>query len=180
MSRAAVPEGAGVAGGAAGRLARVVLEGEALTRLDPWQEADRAQAVADLAAENRFRLTGGPRAGGAHGGAAAGPYVLHLAIHDGRLVFDVRDAADAQLTALVLALGPFRRLVKDYRMLVESHVKAVEEGREERIQAIDMGRRGLHDEGAALMRERLHGKAEIDFETARRLFTLVCVLHQRG
>ena len=157
----------------ADRLARVVLDGEALTRLDPWQEADRAQAVADLAAENRFRLLG------ARTVRRRGPFVLHLAIQDGRLVFDVRDQADAPLTALVLALGPFRRLVKDYQMLVESHVKAVEEGREERIQAIDMGRRGLHDEGAALMREHLAGKAEIDFETARRLFTLVCVLHQR-
>jgi uncharacterized protein (UPF0262 family) len=158
----------------ADRLALVVLGGEALTRLDPWQEADRAQAVADLAAENRFRLLVGARAAHRHG-----PFVLHLAIQDGRLVFDVRDQAGAPLTALVLALGPFRRLVKDYQMLVESHVKAVEEGREERIQAIDVGRRGLHDEGAALMRERLAGKAEIDFETARRLFTLVCVLHQR-
>ena len=72
-----------------------------------------------------------------------------------------------------------RRLVKDYQLLVDSHIKAVEEGRSDRIQAIDMGRRGLHDEGAALVRERLDGKIEIDFATARRLFTLVCVLHQR-
>ena len=164
----------GIATQDADRLARVVLGGEALTRLDPWQEGDRAQAVADLAAENRFRLLGARAARG------RGPFVLHLAIQDGRLVFDVRDQADAPLTALVLALGPFRRLVKDYQMLVESHAKAVEEGREERIQAIDMGRRGLHDEGAVLMRERLAGKAEIDFATARRLFTLVCVLHQRA
>ncbi len=158
----------------ADRLARVVLGGEALTRLDPWQEADRAQAVADLAAENRFRLLGGARPV-----RRRGPFVLHLAIQDGRLVFDVHDQADAPVIALVLALGPFRRLVKDYQMLVESHAKAALEGREERIQAIDMGRRSLHDEGASLMRERLAGKAEIDFETARRLFTLVCVLHQR-
>jgi uncharacterized protein (UPF0262 family) len=76
-------------------------------------------------------------------------------------------------------LGPFRRLVKDYQMLVDSHIKAVEEGREARIQAIDMGRRGLHNEGAVLMTERLAGKIDIDFDTARRLFTLVCVLAQR-
>ena len=81
--------------------------------------------------------------------------------------------------AVALALGPFRGIIKDYQMLVESHMKAVEEGREQRIQAIDMGRRGLHNEGAALLMERLNGKAEMDHETARRLFTLVCVLHQR-
>ena len=78
-----------------------------------------------------------------------------------------------------LALGPFRRLIKDYQLLVDSYAHAVQEGREASIQAIDMGRRGLHNEGAALMLQRLSGKVEIDFETARRLFTLVCVLHQR-
>jgi uncharacterized protein (UPF0262 family) len=83
------------------------------------------------------------------------------------------------LIAIGLALGPFRGLVKDYQLLVDSHIKAVDEGREARIQAIDMGRRGLHDEGAKLMKERLAGKIAIDFDTARRLFTLVCVLAQR-
>ena len=155
-------------------LARVVLAGEALTRLSPLLEADRAQAVADLEAENHFALCGaGQRP------ARPGPYVLHLSVQEGRLVFDVRDAADTPLTALALALGPFRGLIKDYQMLVDSHMLAIEEGREQRIQAIDMGRRGLHNEGAALLRERLENKATIDHETARRLFTLVCVLHQR-
>jgi uncharacterized protein (UPF0262 family) len=150
------------------RILRVMLDGEALTRLSPLQEADRAQATDDLAAENQFALTGKP-----------GPYVLHLSVHEGRLVFDVRSADDVPLQAVVLALGPFRGLIKDYQMLVDSHVMAMEEGRAERIQAIDMGRRGLHNEGAALMVERLDGKVTIDFETARRLFTLVCVMHQR-
>ena len=108
-----------------------------------------------------------------------GPYVLHLSIYEGRLALDVRDAEDVRLTAFLLSLGPFRRLIKDYQLLVDSYVKAVEEGREARIQAIDMGRRGLHNEGAALMIQRLEGKVSIDLETARRLFTLVCVLHQR-
>jgi uncharacterized protein (UPF0262 family) len=156
-----------------GRLARVVLAGEALTRLSPLLEADRAQAVADLEAENRFRPVA------LKGAGASGPYALHLSIQEGRLVFDVRTTDDAPLVAVVLALGPFRGLIKDYEMLVDSHMKAVEEGREARIQAIDMGRRGLHNEGATLMTERLAGKVAIDFETARRLFTLVCVLHQR-
>ena len=154
------------------RLARVVLAGEALTRLSPILEADRAQAVADLEAENRFAPVGAKL-------AAGGPYVLHLSVQEGRLVFDIRQEDDTPLTAIVLALGPFRRLIKDYQMLVDSHIMAVEEGREARIQAIDMGRRGLHNEGAELMTQRLTGKIAIDFETARRLFTLVCVLHTR-
>jgi uncharacterized protein (UPF0262 family) len=83
------------------------------------------------------------------------------------------------LIVIALALGPFRRLIKDYQLLVDSYIKAVEEGREARIQAIDMGRRGLHNEGAELMMQRLEGKVAMDFPTARRLFTLVCVLHQR-
>ena len=149
-------------------LARVVLDGEALTRLSPLQEADRAQAVADLAAENLFELPG-----------RTGPFELHLSVQEGRLVFDLRDAQDAPVAAIGLSMGPFRGLIKDYQMLVDSHLLAVEEGREERIQAIDMGRRGLHNEGAELLLQRLDRKARLDFETARRLFTLICVLHQR-
>jgi uncharacterized protein (UPF0262 family) len=150
-------------------LSRVVLEGGALTRLSPLLEADRAQAVADLVLDNRFRPAG----------IAASPLVLRLSLQEGRLVFDIRDAADVPLIAHALALGPFRGLIRDYEMLVESHMTAVAEGRESRIQAIDMGRRGLHNEGAELLRQRLAGKIELDFETARRLFTLVCVLHTR-
>ncbi len=152
------------------RLLRVALDGETLTRLSPLQEADRAQAVADLEQENRFEP---------HGTQADGPYILHLTIHDGRLVFDIRRDDDTPLCAIALALGPYRRLIKDYQMLLDSYALAIEEGREARIQAIDMGRRGLHNEGAELMMQRLNGKADINFETARRLFTLVCVLHQR-
>ena len=155
-------------------LVHITLTGEALTRLSPLLEADRAQAVSDLEQDNHFALCpAGDRP------AQPGPYILHLSIQEGRLVFDVRDEADHPLTALVLALGPFRGLIKDYQLLVDSHMLAVEEGREQKIQAIDMGRRGLHNEGASLLRERLQNKAEIDHETARRLFTLVCVLHQR-
>ncbi len=155
------------------RIAAVKLDGEPLSRLSPLMEADRAQAVADLAAENRFmpllRQWGPP----------SGPFVLHLSIQEGRLVFDIRNADATKLGAIGIALGPFRSLMKDYRLLVESHVMAVQEGREARIQAIDMGRRGLHNEGAALLMQRLAGKVELDLPTARRLFTLMCVLHQR-
>jgi uncharacterized protein (UPF0262 family) len=157
-----------------GRLSRVVLDGEIPSSLSAILEADRAQAVADLMAENRFApLTVKPDI------AVRGPFVLHLAVQRGRLVFDIRLGNGTRITMVGLALGPFRRLVKDYQLLVDSHIKAVEEGRAERIQAIDMGRRGLHDEGAELMRARLEGKIAIDFATARRLFTLVCVLYQR-
>jgi len=153
------------------RLDRVILDGETPSNLPPYIEADREQAVADLAAANHFAPLIGT--------SQPGPYALHLSIQEGRLVFDIRDATDDPLTAIGLALGPFRGLVKDYQMLVDSHIKAVEEGREQRIQAIDMGRRGLHNEGAELMTQRLAGKIDIDFDTARRLFTLVCVLYQR-
>jgi uncharacterized protein (UPF0262 family) len=155
------------------RLARVSLDGETLTRLSPILEADRAQAVADLQIESRFALL--PAAA-----IYAGPYALHLSIHEGRLAFDVRRLDDSRLRTFLLALGPFRRLIKDYKMLVDSYGVAIEQGRDAHIQAIDMGRRGLHNEGAQLMMDRLAGKVAIDFATARRLFTLVCVLHQRA
>lgn len=155
----------------AARLERVVLD-EEVPRLPPPLEADRAQAVADLAGNQFLPLA-------YKGAAPTGPFVLHLALQNGRLLFDIRRGNDSKLVVIGLALGPFRRLIKDYQLLVDSHAKAVDEGRGERIQAIDMGRRGLHNEGATLMRERLAGKIAIDFETARRLFTLVCVLHQR-
>ena len=158
------------AGVQAARLDRVVLEGE-MPALSPYIEADREQAVADLAAANHFQpLVGGDK---------SGPYALHLSIVERRLIFDIRGSDDTPVTAIGLALGPFRRLVKDYQMLVDSHILAVQEGREARIQAIDMGRRGLHNEGAELMTQRLAGKIDIDFDTPRRLFTLVCVLAQR-
>lgn len=152
-----------------GRLLKIVLDGEALHRLSPLQEADLAQAVKDLQGENEFIPTARP----------ALQSLLHLSIQQGRLVFDIRDLEDAPVQMVILALGPFKMLIKDYQMLLDSYASAVAEGREARIQAIDMGRRGLHNEGAALMKERLAGKVEIDFPTARRLFTLVCALHQK-
>lgn len=149
-------------------LIRIVLP-DAQPLPSPYAEADRRQAVEDLLAGNCFRPKG-----------LSGPYSLAIMVRDGRLILDIRDAEDKALHALVLALGPFRRLIKDYHLVVESHEKAVAEGGSEaRIQAIDMGRRGLHNEGATLLAERLDGRVELDFETARRLFTLVCALHQR-
>lgn len=155
------------------RLARVILEGEPLSRLSALQEEDRNQAVRDLAQESSFA----PCPQNDH--QSTGPYVLHLSVQEGRLVLDIRDPQDQPLQAFGLALGPFRRLIKDYALLVDSHEQAVREGREARIQAIDMGRRGLHNEGAGLLMERLRGKVDLDLPTARRLFTLLCVMHRR-
>lgn len=152
-----------------GRLIKVILEGAALHRISPLQQADREQAVHDLATENQFYLPG-------HVDLQT---ILHLSVQEGRLVFDVRDQEDKPVQAVLLALGPFKTLIRDYQMLLESYAHAVAEGREARIQAIDMGRRGLHNEGAELMITRLEGKVTIDFHTARRLFTLVCALYQK-
>ncbi len=152
-----------------GRLLRILLDGESLHRLSPLQEADLAQAVKDLQGDNEFIPSAQP-------GLQS---LLHLSIQEGRLVFDIRDLEDQPVQVVILALGPFRMLIKDYQMLLDSYASAVADGREARIQAIDMGRRGLHNEGAELMMERLKGKVEIDFATGRRLFTLVCALHQK-
>ena len=132
------------------------------------QREDRKQAIADLQASASFAPVG-----------LTGPFVIHLSLDGGRLVLDVRDASERPLRVFVFSLSPFRRLIKDYQLLVESHERAMEDGRLHVIRTIDMGRRGLHDEGAALIIERLEAKIAIDFDTARRLFTLVCVLHRR-
>ena len=132
------------------------------------QREDREQAIVDLQHSASFAPVG-----------LTGPFVIHLSLDGGRLVLDVRDAARQRLRLFVFSLSPFRRLIKDYQLLVESHEQAIQDGRPQVVQTIDMGRRGLHNEGAALMIERLTGKIAIDFETARRLFTLVCVLHRR-
>jgi uncharacterized protein (UPF0262 family) len=150
-------------------LSRVILNDGIPSDLPPMIEADRAQAVLDLEEGNFFA----PR------DAGSGPFVLALSVRDGRLLFDIRDEAMQPITLIGLALGPLRRLIKDYVMMLDSYATAVQEGREARIQAIDMGRRGLHNEGAALVAARLDSKVEVDLDTARRLFTLIAVLHHR-
>lgn len=153
----------------AGRLIRVVLDDDAHGGLPATLEADRNQAIADLAADNRFALAAYPDRA----------TILHLSVQDGRLVFDIRTETDETLQAIVLAPGPFRSMIRDYRMLLDSYAAAIAEGREARVQAIDMGRRGLHNEGAEIVMARLKGKVLLDFDTARRIFTLVCALHRR-
>lgn len=152
------------------RLIRLELPEEAPAP-SAFAEADRRQAIADLLAGNRFDPPNLP----------PGPYALAVSVREGRLVLDIRDVDNRPLHVLALALGPFRRLIKDYHMVVEAHEQAVaESGPESRVQAIDMGRRGLHNEAAGILMERLAGKIDIDFDTARRLFTLLTALHWKG
>jgi uncharacterized protein (UPF0262 family) len=125
--------------------------------------------VFDLMEENSFALAGDDR----------GPYSLHIAVQENRLVLDVRDAAEAPLEAVTLPLTPFRSLIRDYFTICAAYYEAIRTATPSRIEAIDMGRRGVHDEGAGLLGERLAGKVEMDKPTLRRLFTLICVLHVR-
>jgi uncharacterized protein (UPF0262 family) len=108
-----------------------------------------------------------------------GPYDLDLSIQEGRLVLQIRSITGQDLNSYVLSVKPYRRLIEDYFLMIRSHEKARLEGRQEKLEAIDMGRRGLHNEGAQLLIDRLQDKIEIDFETARRFFTLICVLHEK-
>ena len=133
-------------------------------------EHERQVAIYDLLEENFFSPVGLPD----------GPYRLHLAVQENRLQFDVRDAEDRKLRDIILSLTPFRTIVKDYFMICESYFDAIKKLSPSQIEALDMGRRGLHNEGSELLRERLEGKVELDFDTARRLFTLICVLHIKG
>ena len=151
------------------RLLAVTLDDSSIGRAPPDIEHERAVAIYDLVEENQFSLADQP-----------GPYRLVLSLVDKRLVFDVRSEAGEKLMAFGLSLTPFRKVVKDYFLICESYHQAILTGSPSRIEAIDMGRRGLHNEGSRILQERLEGKIAVDFDTARRLFTLVSVLHWRG
>ena len=148
------------------RIIDIVLDEESVARRSPEVEHERAVALFDLREENDFALVGTP-----------GPYRLRIGIFEQRLVFDVRDEGDTKLRDIVLSLTPFRKVVKDYFLICESYYAAIKKLSPSQIEALDMGRRGLHDEGSELLRERLAGKIEVDHDTARRLFTLICALH---
>ena len=113
-------------------------------------------------------------------GADDGPFTLHIGITGNRLMFDIRREDGTPVVAHLLSLTPFRRIVKDYFMICDSYYQAIRTATPDKIEAIDMGRRGIHDEGSRTLQERLKGKVRVDFETARRLFTLICVLHWKG
>ena len=152
------------------RLENIVLDDGPVIRRSRDVEREREISVFDLLEANDFALVGGP----------PGPYSLTIGIEENRLVFDVRDTHDTPLQKVRLSLTPFRGIVRDYFTLCEAYYEAIKTASLARIEAIDMGRRSMHDEGGELLRERLAESAEIDADTARRLFTLVCVLHVRG
>ncbi|QPC42539.1 UPF0262 family protein [Kaustia mangrovi] len=152
------------------RLADVTLDEASLSAASADVEHERRVAIYDLLEQNHFRVDG----------CDNGPYRLHLAIMEKRLVFDIADREENRCAVIGLSLSPFRRIVKDYFLICESYYQAIRTATPSQIEAIDMGRRGLHNEGSELLKERLRGKIEVDFDTARRLFTLVCVLHWRG
>jgi uncharacterized protein (UPF0262 family) len=151
------------------RLIGVTLDDASIGRAPPDIEHERAAAIYDLVEESRFRLKG-----------ASGPYRLVLSLLERRLVFDIRSEAGDPLMMHALSLTPFTKIVKDYFLICDSYREAIRVGAPSRIEAIDMGRRAIHNEGSEALRARLKGKADLDLDTARRLFTLICVLHWRG
>ena len=152
------------------RLVDVRLDEKTLVRRKPEVEHERAIAIYDLLEENYF----------CPAGDLTGPFRLVIRLEENRLLLDIGDQAGAELTEVALPMTPFRTIIKDYFLICESYYSAITRSSPSQIEAIDMGRRGLHNEGSALLRERLDGKIDIDHETARRLFTLVCILHIRG
>ena len=152
------------------RLIKITLDEGSIGRSGPDIEHERAVAIYDLIEENVF----------APADHAGGPYALHLAIVENRLVFDIRLADGSPVVAHHLSLTPLRRIVKDYFMVCDSYYQAIRTASAAQIEAIDMGRRGLHNEGSELLMERLKDKVVVDLDTARRLFTLICVLHWKG
>ncbi|HEY8873417.1 MAG TPA: UPF0262 family protein [Stellaceae bacterium] len=164
------------------RIAAITLDERTVVRRSPAIEHERATAITDLLKDNRFT----PQSG------RAGPFHLHLGIAENRLAMEIRASPNTTedvpgggpegepSETIVLPLAPFRRIVKDYFLVCESHYESIRGHGLARVEAIDVGRRSLHDEGSALLIERLAGKVTIDHDTARRLFTLICVLHLRA
>jgi len=157
------------------RLIGVTIDDSGLPAPTPEIDQERRVAIFDLLEENSFGLPG-------RGGQPApeGPFKLLLAIRDRRLVLEIRTEAEDLVGEIHLSLSPFRQVVKDYFQICEAYFDAVKRLPPSQIEAIDMGRRGIHDEGARIVQERLEGKAMVDKPTARRLFTLICVLHFKG
>ncbi|CTQ51419.1 UPF0262 family protein [Jannaschia donghaensis] len=150
------------------RIAQIRIDDANLPTPTPEIEQERAVAIFDLLEENNFALVAD--------GAPVGPYDVLLAIRERRLVFDISTDA-GKAGEFHLAMGPFRQVVKDYWQICAAYFDAVKKLPPSQIEAIDMARRGIHNEGARILQERLEGKAEVDTDTSRRLFTLICVLH---
>jgi uncharacterized protein (UPF0262 family) len=152
------------------RLVSIVLDEASVVRRSREIEQEREIAIYDLLESNTFTPVG----------SNGGPYALVLAIEENRLIFDIRLADETPHGKVMLSLSPFRRVIKDYFLICESYFKAIRNAPPSQIEGLDMGRRAMHDEGSKLLQERLAGKIALDFDTARRLFTLICVLHLRG
>ena len=150
------------------RLQTIVLDDESLAAASRDQEQERQIAIFDLLEENYFHPEG----------AEQGPYDLRMGLVENRLVFDIRGPGYERRH--ILSLSPFRSLIKDYFMICESYYQAIRSSTPSQIEALDMGRRGLHNDASELLRTRLTGKIETDADTSRRLFTLICALHWRG
>lgn len=152
------------------RLSAIVLDERTLVRRTREIEQERDIAMYDLLEANSFAPEGSP----------GGPYRLILGVEENRLTFDIQLEDGAPHGKIMLSLTPFRKVIKDYFLICESYYKAIRNAPPSQIEALDMGRRGLHDEGSSLLRDRLKGKIHVDHDTARRLFTLICVLHLKG
>lgn len=153
------------------RLIDVQLDDASIGRATPDVEHERAVAIFDLIEENSFHPVGDQK---------GGPYKLLLSVVDSKLIFDITREDDEKVVIHMLSLTPFKKVIKDYFLICESYYEAIRTSTPSQIEAIDMGRRGLHNEGSQTLSDRLNGKIEVDFDTSRRLFTLICVLHWRG
>ncbi len=154
----------------ASRLIAVSLDQSSIAATNPNIEHEREVAIFDLLEGNSFALDD----------RDDGPYKLVLSVSEERLVFNIGNESTEQLVTHLLSLTPFKRILKDYFILCDSYYQAIRTAPPSRIQAIDMGRRGVHDEGSRILVDRLAGKITMDFDTARRLFTLICALHWKG
>lgn len=152
------------------RIIAVDIDGETLSAAGPEAEHERRVAIFDLLEENTFSLEANP----------AGPYKLNLSRMDNRLIMQISGEDDTHLHSFILSLAPFRRIIKDYFMICDSYYDAIRHQTPNQIEAIDMARRGIHNEGSDLLAERLKGKIITDFDTARRIFTLICALHAKS
>lgn len=151
-----------------GRLIKIELDEVDAPRRSAEAEHERAIAIYDILEQNQFDLAG-----------AAGPYHLYLRAEGRHIRFDVRDQNDAELGQFFMAMGPLRKVMRDYFIVCDTYYEAIRTKSPSQIQAIDMGRRALHNEGSEILQSRLNGKVETDFDTARRLFTLICVLQSK-
>ena len=157
------------------RIIHIELDDSGLPTPTPEIEQERKVAMFDLMEDNSFALPARDDKD-----VPVGPYRLALSIREHRLVFDVQTEAETPAGEFHLSLGPFRQVVKDYFQICESYFDAVKTLPPSQIETIDMARRGIHNEGARVLQERLEGKVDVDYDTARRLFTLICVLHFGG